>query len=1012
MKNFITINKKHFYDLGFDLKKKLTLLFLFVSLFQIQANTTSVTKLTKEIQQQKNISGVVTDEGGLPLPGATVIVKGATSGASTDLDGKFILTVNDNAKTLSVSFIGFETMEVSIGNKTEFKISLKASSESLQEVVVVGYGTQKRSDITGSVVSVSKDRLSNLPVTNLLQAIEGTTAGLKISQGSSVPGSSASVQIRGVNSINASGSPLIVMDGVPFFGSTNDINSNDVKSIEVLKDASAVAIYGTRGSNGVILITTKRGNDTDGKPTIKYSGYVGFESIAHVLKPMGPEAYVQKYADFLKANSLSQSAVLPNLAEVENYNAGITTDWLKQATQSGQVQEHNISIASGTDKFQYFVSASHLDQDGVIKGYQYKKTSFRVNADSQINNYLKIGTSAFFTENNYDGGRANFLEAAAMSPYSVPYDANGAYNIYPMKPEQLFLNPLLGLTKSIIDRGRNLTGSTYAEVTPIKDMKYRMNASYTYNLGRYNGYTGRQANDQSGTAYVSNSETTNWVVENILTYTKDFNKHHIDMTALYSSQKTDYFSTSGQSRGFLNDGLSFYNLGAGTTQSTGSTGNGSSLLSQMGRINYSYDSRYLMTITARRDGYSAFGKNTSKYGLFPSVAVAWNIKNESFLNDLNYVNDLKLRLSYGQTGNQAIGVNQTATTASAVQYPFDGTALTGVLYNSLGNANLNWETTTSANIGLDFKVLNSRISGTAEVYKSKTEDILLRRNLPTITGYNNIWNNLGKMQNIGIELTLKTVNVVTGDFKWQSNFNFSTYKNKVLELYGDGKDDIGNRWFIGKPLGVVYDYEKVGIWQQGEEATIALVDPVAKPGDIKFKDQNGDGKITSADLIIRGQTAPKWVGGVTNTFSYKNISLSVFIETSQGGLRSNRDLTYADEAGRRNLPEDFKYWTPENKDNYWPSLSAYKNYKGYQFAEDYSYIRIKDVRVSYVLPKAKLNKFGIKEMTVYAVGRNLYTFTNWYGWDPEISFDSRGSGNWANNYPQVRTISLGLNISL
>lgn len=1020
MKNSITINKKHFYDLGFDLKKKLTVLFLFVSLFQIQANTTSVTKLTEEIQQQRTISGVVTDEKGLPLPGASIVEKGTRNGATTDLDGKFTLSVNDNAKTLAVSFIGFETIEVSIGNKTEFKIILKPLSESLQEVVVVGYGTQKRSDITGSVVSVSKDRLSNLPVTNVLQAIEGTTAGLKISQGSSVPGSSASVQIRGVNSINASGSPLIVMDGVPFFGSTNDINSNDVKSIEVLKDASAVAIYGTRGSNGVILITTKRGNDTDGKPTIKYSGYVGFESIAHVLKPMGPEAYVQKYADFLKANSLSQSAVLPNLAEVENYNAGITTDWQKQATQSGQVQEHNISIASGTDKFQYFVSASHLNQDGVVKGYEYKKTSFRVNADSKINDYLKIGTSAFFTENNYGGGTANFLLASAMSPYSVPKDKNGAYSIYPMSPEQLFLNPLLGLTNDIVNIGRNLTGSTYAEVTPIKDMKYRMNASYTYNLGRYDSYTGRQANDQSGTANVSNSETTNWVVENILTYTKDFNKHHIDVTALYSSQKTDYFSTSGQSKGFLNDGLSFYNLGAGTTQSTSSiengssvlSGYGSSLLSQMGRINYSYDSRYLMTITARRDGYSAFGKNTSKYGLFPSVAVAWNIKNESFLKDLNYVNDLKLRLSYGQTGNQAIGVNQTATTASAVQYPFDGTALTGVLYNSLGNANLNWETTTSANIGLDFKVLNNRISGSAEAYKSKTEDILLKRNLPTITGYNNIWNNLGKMQNIGIELTLNTVNVDTGDFKWQSSFNFSKYKNKVLELYGDGKDDIGNQWFIGKPLGVIYDYQKVGIWQQGEEATIALVDPVAKPGDIKFKDQNGDGKITSADKVILGQTAPKWVGGVTNTFSYKNISLSVFIETSQGGMRSNRDLTYADEAGRRNLPQDFKYWTPENKDNYWPSLSAYKNYKGYQFAEDDSYVRIKDVRVSYVLPKAILSKFGIKEMTVYAVGRNLYTFTKWYGWDPEMSYDSRGAGNWTNNYPQVRTISLGLNISL
>ena len=982
--------------------------------YELSDNNTIVIKVKTTIdnfQQQKlQISGTVLDSKGQPLAGANVIEKNTGNGVLADFDGNFLINVTNSKATLVVSYIGYKPKEVVVGSQKNIKISLEVDAANLEEVVVVGYGTQKKSDITGSVVSVPKDRLTNLPVTNVLQAIQGTAAGLNIAQGSSVPGSSASVQVRGVNSINASNSPLIILDGIPFFGETNDINANDISSIEVLKDASAVAIYGTRGSNGVILITTKRGKKSNGRPTIKYSGYFGFEEIANPLTPMGADAYVKKYADFNEANGLSQTAVLPNASEVENYDKGITTNWLDQVTQTGLLQEHNVNISNGTEKSQYYVSASHLDQKGVVKGYKYKKTTLRFNADSEITDFLKIGTSAFFTENNYSGGRVNFLEATAMSPYSVPYDENGDYIVHPMAPELLFRNPLLGLTTDREEVKRNLTGSTFAEVTPFKGLKYRLNASYTYNLNNYQDYSGRAANDQSGTANVSNSETGNWVVENILSYTKDINKHHFDVTALYSAQKVNYFKTGAKSVGFVNDGLSYYGLESGTTQSAYSDGNQYTLLSQMGRLNYSYDSRYLLTVTARRDGYSAFGANTSKYGVFPSVALGWNIGNEEFLKDSDIVNSLKLRASYGKTGNQAIDVNQTVTTASVVTSPFNGSAATGVVYNSLGNSNLNWESTISSNLAVDFSLYNRRLSGTIEVYKSKTEDILLKRNLPNVSGYGNIWTNLGSMQNVGLELTLNTVNVQTKDFSWKTSFNFSKYKNKILDLYGDGKDDIGNRWFIGEPLGVIYDYEKEGIWQEGED--IASVDPVGSPGDLKFKDQNGDGKIDSEDRVIIGQTAPDWVGGLTNTFRYKNFNLSVFLQTSQGGLRSNRDLTYADEAWRRNLPENFNYWTPENKDNYWPSLAAYKNYKGYQFAEDYSYVRIKDVRLSYVFPIENIQKIGLSGLTIYVAGRNLYTFTKWYGWDPEISYDSRGSGNWTNNYPQVRTVSLGFNISI
>lgn len=967
--------------------------------------------------QQVIVSGTVTDAAsGDPLPGVNIIIKGTTQGVTSDMNGKYSIVVTSPDAILVYSFIGYVTQEVPVSGKNTIDVALVQEIKELDEVVVVGYGTQKRSDITGSVASVSKERLSNIPVTNFMHAIQGSTAGLLVTQTSSVPGSSGVMQVRGVNSINANTSPFIVLDGIPFFGSTNDINTNDIESIEILKDASAVAIYGTRGANGVILITTKRGPKSQGKPVINYHTNLGIEQMSHVLKPMSPAAYVQKYADYMEQNGMTQTMVLPNSSEVDNYNAGITTDWLDEITQPGRFQEHNISISGGTEHIQYYVSGSHLDQDGVVKGYQYKRTSFRSNLDAKITDYLKIGASGFVTNNNYDGGRVNFLNGNAMSPYSVPRDSLGNYLIYPMYPELMFVNPLLGLTVNRKDRGLNLTGNGYAEVTPgfLQGFKYRLNASYIYNITRFAQYTGREYNDQSGTATLEDSQTDTWVIENIISYTKDFGKHHFDFTGLYSAQKVEYFRGWSRATTFTNDALAYYDLAAGASQSNDSQGNIYTLASQMGRINYSYDSRYLFTVTARRDGYSAFGANTNKYGLFPSVAFGWNIANESFMKNLSAINQLKLRVSYGETGNQAIGVNQTVTIASTVKYPFGGSAQTGVLYNVLGNANLNWETTTGVNVGLDFGLFGNRVSGTAEVYKTKTRDILLRRNLPAITGYNNVWANLGKMQNIGFDLTLKTVNLQTDDFRWVTDLNFSTYKNEILELYGDGKDDLGNNWFIGHPLRIIYDYEKVGIWQEGED--VSQTDPIAKPGDLKFKDQNDDHKITAEDRVIIGQRDPKWIGGMTNTFTYKNFNLSIFLQTSQGGLKSNRDLTYADEAWRRNLPADFKYWTPENKSNYWPSLAAYKNYRGYQFAEDYSYLRIKDITLSYTVPKSILNRYKIEGLTLYVSGRNLYTFTNWFGWDPEMTYYSRGwsdsSGSWENNYPPVRTVSFGLNLGL
>jgi TonB-linked SusC/RagA family outer membrane protein len=971
------------------------------------------------------VTGKITSaDDNTPIPGVNVLVKGTSIGTSTDADGNYTINVADRNAVLVFSFIGYLPQEITVGERTVVDVQLVSDITQLSEIVVVGYGTQKRSDITGSVTSVPKDRLSNLPVTNLSQALQGATAGLQITQQSSVPGSSGTMQVRGVNSINASTGPFIVLDGMPFFGSLNDINPNDISSIEILKDASAVAIYGTRGSNGVILITTKRGTNKDGKPNINFNAYGGVENIAHTLTPMGPDQYVQKYKDFLTANGTTQTAVLPNLAEQENYANGRTTDWMKEATRTGNIQEYNLSVSGGTPKVQYYFSATRLAQKGVVEGFQFHRTTVRSNLDAKITDYLKIGMSSFFTDNNYDGGRANLLQATAMSPYSVPRDANGKYIIYPMAPEQLFVNPLLGLTTDRADRGKNLTGNGYVELTPkfLEGFKYQLKGAYVYNMVHVASYTGRAANDQSGTATLRDSTSNNWVLENVVSYTKDINKHHVDITAAYSAQKVSSFESEASATGFINDALSYNDLLAGASKSANSEANEYTLLSQLGRINYSYDSRYLLTLTARRDGYSAFGANKSKFGVFPSMAVGWNIHNEAFMSNLsNIISQAKLRVSYGKTGNQAIAPNQTYTTATTVQQPFTGAIQTGVVYNTLGNGDLTWESTTTLNGAIDFGLLEDRFTGTVEVYKSKTEDILLKRALPGVNGYTDIWTNLGKMQNVGVEVTLNSVNIDKGNFRWETSLNFSTYKNKILELYGDGRDDIGNSWFIGQPLRVIYGYEKIGIWQAED---IGQYDPVAKAGDIKFKDQPtvdtdgdgrpdaGDGIIDAKDRVIIGQRNPKWYGGITNTFHYKNFHLSIFIQTSQGGLKRNADLTYADEAGRRNLPDGFGYWTPENQDNYWPSLSAYKNYRGYHFAEDWSYVRLKDIRLSYTVPQEFLSRYGIGALTIYAAGRNLHTWTNWFGWDPEMNYASRGSSGDNLNYPVVRSISLGINLSL
>ncbi|MDB5109419.1 MAG: TonB-dependent receptor [Mucilaginibacter sp.] len=996
------------------------------NLFKHPFNSFYIEKQVLNIQNI-NIKGKVTDDKGETLPGVGIHIEGTNQGATTNSKGEYQLSVPEGG-TLVFTYVGFTTQKIVVGNKTTIDVIMQPDQvgKQLNAVVVVGYGTQKRSDITGSVTSVPKERLSDLPVTNVMQAIEGTTAGLNVAENSSAPGSTPNVLVRGVNSINASTSPLIVVDGVPFSnmgGSMNDINPNDIASIEILKDASAVAIYGTRGSSGVILITTKRGKT--GKPTIRYSAFGGFEFQHQTLTPLNGPQYVQKYLDYsTQMNLIPNNPPVPNLSEIANYKTGKTTNWLNEISQRGMIQDHNVSISGGTENVKYFVSGEYQDEKGVLKGYQHHRFAIRSNLDANVTNWLTVGTSLFFAKNNTDGGTANYSLAMQMSPYGVEYDPKGAYTIYPMFPETLYTNPLLGLNMNVVNRYSDLNETFYGEIKPlfIKGLKYRVNVNFT-NLPTVNDtYSGiNTGNTVGGTAVINNTSSDSWLVENLLTYDKNWGKHHLDVTTLYSAQEKKYTSSGVTGSTFVNDNLSFNNINAAGVINGSSFYSREALISQMGRINYSYASKYLFTATARRDGYSAFGSATSKYGLFPSVALGWNISNENFLKNVKQIDNLKLRASYGTSGNQAVGAYQTITTQGITKYIYNGTPTTGLLTSGLnvngvlGNVNLNWESTTGTNLALDYSFFKGAISGSIEVYKTTTKDLLLKRQLPAIGGYPTLYDNLGSVANKGIEFTLNTVNIKKDNFSWSSNFNFSANRNKIISLYGNNQDDIGNKWFIGKPLFAIYDYKLAGVWQVGEDAS--KVDPGAKPGDLKFVDVNHDGKITAADKVYQGSSLPKWTGGVINNFGYKNFHLSVFVQTSQGAMINNPTLDLQNYGGRVNIPVQLdNYWTVQNRSNTRPSLS-YINPRLYAYPVTQNFTRIKDITFSYTLPQKIADKLSMASLTAYISGRNIYTFTNWVGLDPELSVNANQSGPANANlsyglYPLVASYVIGLNVSL
>lgn len=997
--------------------------------------------------QNISVKGYVFDKGtGDPLIGASVIQKGTQNGVVSDVDGNFVINIPING-TLVVHYIGYNSKEVQVTSAVKkLKIGMEENSQILDEVVAIGYGSAKKKDLTGSIASIRLEdspRMS-LPNMNVLDTLKGQLPGLDIGTATNA-GGNPSFNIRGQNSIKASNNPLIVVDGVVHLGSWNELNPSDIASVDVLKDASSAAVYGSRAANGVILVTTKRGKSE--KPTIRFGATVGFQTPTTRPDMLSPEGYLQLKKDLRRMNGASEADLeLQNLLtpyEYSAYQEGNIIDWYDECVSMGLSQDYQLSISGGTDKLNYYVSGQFLDQDGIMYNDQFKKFSVTSKIESQVTDWLKVGLKLSVVNKNADGKEADMRNAVNNTPYGYKYVRfEGFEHEMERSPQghQTTINPLWQTRQFNEDRNQNYNSVTFARV----DLPWIKGLSYTFNFS-LNRWEGHGANFQDEryfmntldekdlydqTKYLvdangskSHSTRTDWFMNHLINFNRTFGDHSVDLTLLAERQRATTTKSELSAKDFKAAGstvLGIHSLELGNPAKRGINTDKTVLsqLAYMARANYAYKQRYHASASIRRDGYSGFADG-NKYGDFFSLAGAWTVSNEAFFRDhVKLINYLKFRLSYGENGNPSVGSYSTFSKMGSGSYLFGQETANTSASSGLANKALSWEKTGAWNVGVDFSMFNDRLSGNIDYYSSRTVDLLLNRAIPVMNGFQNVSDNIGEVKNWGFEFSLRSRNIETKDFSWSTGLNFWMNRNKVVSLYGldgDGDgvedDDIANNLFIGKSLGAVYTYVFDGIIQEDDLEYMAIYG--GNPGDVKFKDLNNDGKIdANGDRKIVGYSKPNFTMTMSNTLTYKNFELYFLLNWISGGGKNNyyiADNIYANYVGTFGGGGtanwlNKEYWMPEHPSNKVPRPN-YTNPYLYKFPQRHDFLRLQDLSLAYRFDEKLLSKTPVRSLKFYVAAKNLLTFTSWEGIDPET-----GTA-YAHGNPALRNITMGVEVT-
>lgn len=1045
------------------------------------------------LAQNFTVKGKVTDAEGNALQGVTIQVKGSQLSAVTNTDGSFSINAPSASSTLVLSHVGFISQEVAIQNRAQIDVSLAADNVSLQGVVVVGYGTQKRSDVTGALTSISAKTIEERPVTNALQAIQGKAAGVNISTNVK-PGELPAVRVRGNRSINASNDPLYVVDGIPIVSalgvssfSMNDINPNDIASIEILKDASATAIYGSRGANGVILITTKKGSK--GRVSVNYNATVSTDWYHSLTDWMSGGQWFDRWREALingrqyqnttntnlnqapdfwypdpvldvqrmglssdqramnalyqgyewetfgqtvkmRATTAEERAMgWPDQVPVYNSSRIPTFDWAKEATRTGVTQNHQVSLSAGTDISRLYLSLGYNKQLGVQKDQDFQRFNLNINGDINATKWLTLGVSVLgsLSSQNFGmigpntsntGAKDLYSRALSQFPFLGPRDENGDLVASPGLNINIW-NPIIDIDQALNDRRTSsIMANSFAEIKFTPWLKYRINFGAQMRNYRNGTWTGPEATAHLGqrpnTAGYSRDENFSWVAENLLYFDKTFARvHKLGVTLLQSSQKSRRENISTGVQGLANPSSLWYDLGGNingrpSSYSTGFTEN--TLTSFMARINYGLMDKYLLTVSGRADGASVLAPG-HKWDFFPSFALAWKMQEEKFLAGVNWINELKPRVGYGVTGNSSVNPYVSSGPLSRNPYVFGTLPGIGNLPQLMGNPELGWEQTAQWNLGLDFSVLNRRLGGSIELYEANTTDLLFSRSLNSASGYVSRFENVGATRNRGVEITLNSVNIENSDFRWTTELNFTSNKEEIVELINGKMDMLADRLFIGQPLQVFYHYDNAGIWgsSKAELDEMALFNANGHrfyPGTIRIVDQNGDHRINAEDYVVRGSNRPKWTGGITNTFSYKNWSLSSFLyarvgQTYFGGYPNSYGGT------NPNGRVENDVWNWKTGSGYWPIAMSGPQYDNYTPAMQYnvgSFAVVRHITLTYDAPQNLIRRAAMKNLQLSIQILNPFIFggdvVKWgINPDDETNWDAQSQANTNNTAP-------------